>query len=64
MIQRRHLVNQADHTAVRRKNNWFSVEHFLEWFVFHPEPFIIAWLLTGSCLLERWGERNGGLVNT
>lgn len=42
MIQIRCSVNQADHTVVPRKDTWLSVDHFLERFVFHTDPLIIA----------------------
>lgn len=42
MIQIRCSVNQADHTAVPRKDTRLSVDHFLEIFFFPTDPLIIA----------------------
>lgn len=57
MIQIRCSVNQADHTVVPRKDTWLSVDHFLERFVFHTDPLIIAQLLTGVLSVRKMGRK-------
>lgn len=55
VIQTRCSVNQAAQTVVPRKDTWFSEDHIL----FHPDPFISAYLLPGVHFVRKLGRMKG-----